>query len=209
MVSLGKLAQRRVIPAGHGGAVIVKESQYIKVIAVKGKQICDFFAFNPSDPRQFLSVSHTRVFLLYTLETSQTIVVGRPLLDNTRQPMLFVEEDTVGVHDWYLASCDPLRYLVDFGIADHRSCRMNLIEALAEFHIRPPVVPDPLNLFQNSPYDDKGEFSIKESVAKAGDYVLFRALRTVLAVGSACPQDQCPANAYKPTDILFEVYDPS
>jgi uncharacterized protein YcgI (DUF1989 family) len=85
---------------------------------------------------------------------------------------------------------------------------MNLIEALAEFHIYPPVIPDPLNLFQNSPYDDKGEFSINESVAKAGDYVLFQALRTVLTVGSACPQDQAPANAYHPTDILFEIYDP-
>jgi hypothetical protein len=207
VVSLGKLAQQRLIPAGHGGAVIVKEGQYIKVIAVKGKQICDFFAFNPSDPRQFLSGSHTRVFLSHTLETSKIIVVGSPLLDNTRQPMLFVEEDTVGVHDWYLASCDPLRYLVDFGIANHRSCRMNLIEALAEFHIYPPVIPDPLNLVQNSPYDDKGKFSINESVARAGDYVLFQALRTVLAVGSACPQDQVPANAYHPTDILFEIYD--
>ena len=208
MVSLGKLVQRRVIPGGHGGAVIVKEGQYLKVIDVEGKQICDFFAFNPSDPRQFLSGSHTRVLLSHAQETSRPIVVGNPLLDNTRQPMLFLEEDTVGVHDWLLAACDPARYLVDYGIANHRSCKMNVIEALAEFHIHAPVIPDSLNLFQNSPYDDNGKFTIYEPVTKPGDYVLFRALRTVLVVGSACPQDQNPANAYNLTEIAFEVYDP-
>lgn len=207
MVSLGKLVQRRVIFGAHGGAVIVKQGQYLKVIDVQGKQICDFFAFYPEDPRQFLSGSHTRVFLGETLEVFKSIAVGSPLLDNSRQPMLFVEEDTVGVHDWLMASCDPVRYLVDYGLANHRSCKMNIIEALAEFYIRAPVIPDPLNLFQNSPYDDGGKFALYEPITKPGDYVLFRALRTVLAAGSACPQDQNPANAYNPTDIAFEVYD--
>ncbi|MFC1931042.1 DUF1989 domain-containing protein [Chloroflexota bacterium] len=209
MVSLGKLVQRRVIPGGHGGAIIVKEGQYLKVINLEGKQICDFFAFNPSDPRQFLSGSHTRVLLSHAVNTSKPIMVGSPLLDNTRQPMLILEEDIVRVHDWLLAACNSARYSVDYGIPNHRNCKMNVIEALAEFHIRAPAVPDPLNLFQNSPYDAEGEFTIYESVAKPGDYVLFRALRTILAVGSACPQDQNPANAYQLTDIAFEVYDPA
>ncbi|MFQ5996791.1 MAG: DUF1989 domain-containing protein [Dehalococcoidales bacterium] len=59
MISLGKLVQRRVIPGAHGGAVIVKEGQYLKVIDVQGKQVCDFFAFNPTDLTEFLSTSHT------------------------------------------------------------------------------------------------------------------------------------------------------
>lgn len=207
-MSLGELLQRRVISGAHGGAVIVKEGQYLKVIDFHGKQTCAFFAFNPSDPREFLSGSHTRVFLSHKLETHKTIAVGSPLLDNNRQPMLFVEEDTVGVHDWLLAACDPDQYLVEYGIANHRNCKMNVVEALSEFHIHAPIIPDSLNLFQNSPFDDTGYFTICEPVTKPGDYVLFRALRTVLAVGSACPQDQNPANAYKPTDVIFEVYEP-
>jgi hypothetical protein len=196
-----------VISAGYGGAVIVEEGQCLKVIALQGKQICGLFAFNPADPCHFLSGSHSRVHLLHTLETTKVILAGSPLVDNNRQPMLLVEEDTVGVHDWFLAACDPLQYLVDYGIANHRSCKMNTIEALAEFHIRPSVIPTPLNLFQNSPYDDEGKFTIAESPAKPGDYVLFRALQTVLVVGSACPQDQNLTNAFKPTDIAFEVSD--
>ena len=209
MVALGRLVQRRLIPGAYGGAVILKQGQLLKVIDVQGKQICDFFAFNPADPRQFLSGSHTRGFLGVTLEDPKTIAVGSPLLDNSRQPMLVVEEDTVGVHDWLVASCDPVRYLEAYGLPDHRNCRTNVVEALAEYHIHLPVVPDPLNLFQNSPYDDEGKFDIFEPITKPGDHVLFRALRTVLAVGSACAQDQSPANAYNPTDIAFEVYDPA
>jgi len=208
MVSIGKLVQRRVIPGGQGAAVIVREGQYLKVIDLQGKQICDFWAFNPAEPRQFLSGSHTRVFLGQTLEVPKTIAVGSPLLDNSGQPMLFLEEDTVGVHDWLLCACNPTRYNVRYGLPGHRSCEVNLIEALSEFHIHPPVIPDPLNLFENSPYDGDGKFSIYEPLTKAGDYVLFRALRTVLTAGSACPSDQNPANAYNPTDIAFEVYDP-
>jgi len=209
MVSLGELVQRRVIPGAHGGAVIVKEGQYLKVIDVEGKQICDFFSFNPSDPRQFLSGSHTRVFLGQTLEAPKTISAGSPLLDNSRQPMLMVEEDPVGMHDWLLASCDPVRYLVDYGLPNHRSCKMNILEALQEFNIWPPVFPDPLNLFQNSPCNDEGKFELYEPITKPGDYVLFRALRTVLAAGSSCAQDQNPGNAYNPSALAFEVYDPA
>lgn len=207
MVKLGKLVQRRVIPGAYGGAVVVQEGQCLKVIDVEGKQICDFFAFNPADPRQFLSGAHTRVFLGQTMDAPKTIAVGAPLLDNSRQPMLFVEEDVVGVHDWLIASCDHVRYLVDYGLPNHRNCKANVIEAMAEYQIRPPVVPDPLNLFQNSPYDDEGKFQLFEPPTKPGDYVIFRALKTVLAVGSACAQDQNPANAYRPSPIAFEVYE--
>jgi uncharacterized protein YcgI (DUF1989 family) len=137
MVSLGKLVQQRLIPGAYGGAVGIKEGQYLKVIDVQGKQVCDFFAFNPEDPRQFLSGSHTRVSLLQTQAKFKTIVVGRPLLDNSRQPMLLVEEDTVGVHDWLMAPCDEARYSLDFGIANHRNCKTNSLEALEEFNLVP------------------------------------------------------------------------
>jgi len=130
MVLLGKLVQQQLIPGAYGGAVCIKEGQYLKVIDVQGKQVCDFFAFNPDDPRQFLSGSHTRVSLLQTQAPFKTIVVGRPLLDNSRQPMLFVEEDTVGMHDWLMAPCDQARYSLDFGIANHRNCKTNALEAL-------------------------------------------------------------------------------
>ena len=203
MVALGELVRRELIPASYGRAVFVRQGQLLKVIDVQGKQVCDFFAFNPQDPAEFLSASHTRVS-----NGQLDIEVGKPLYNNARQPILLLEEDKVGLHDMRAAACDPARYGM-YDVWAHRSCKMNILEALQEFKISPPVFPDPLNLFQNSPYDDQGRFELYEPITKPGDYVLFRALRTVLAAGSSCAQDQNPGNAYNPSDLALEVYDPA
>ena len=195
-------ARELLIPARHGGAVMLREGQRLKVIAVKGKQICDFWAFNPTDPTEFLSMSYTRSSLRHL-----KIQVGKPLSNNKRQPILMLEADTLGVHDMFVAACDPMRYLEMGAPADHRSCKMNALEALAGFSVHPPVFPDPLNLFQNTPADEHGALQYGGSLARPGDHVLFRALRPLLAVGSACPFDLSPASGTERTEILFEVYD--
>ena len=202
MVSLGKLIRRRVIQGAHGGAVNVKEGQYLKVIDVQGKQVCDFFAFNPADPTEFLSPSHTR-----SSNGQMNLKVGRPLCNNARQPILILEEDKVRIHDMCFAACDPIRYLVDYGVANHRSCKVNILEVLGELNLRLPVFPDPVNLFMNAPIDRNGKITISPPVSKAGDYVIFRALRDLIVAGSACPMDLNPTNNFKPTDIIFEVYE--
>jgi uncharacterized protein YcgI (DUF1989 family) len=191
-----------LIPARHGGAVMLREGQRLKVIAVKGRQICDFWAFNPTDPTEFLSMSHTRSSLRHL-----KIQVGKPIYNNKRQPILILEEDRVGVHDMLVAACDPIRYLELGAPSDHRSCKMNALEAMARFSLHPPVFPDPLNLFQNTPADESGALRYGDSLARPGDHVLFRALRPLLAVGSACPFDLNPAASPERTEILFEVHD--
>src|SRR5262245_43546696 len=190
------------IPPGHGRSMMLREGQHLKVITVKGKQVCDFWAFDPTDPTEFLSMSYTRTSLRHL-----KIQVGKPLYNNKRQPILMLEEDKVGVHDMFVAACDPLRYLELGAAPNHRSCKMNALEALADFSLHPPVFPDPLNLFQNTPADETGALQYGESIARPGDYVLFRALRPLLAVGSACPFDLRPAAGTERTEIRFEVYD--
>ena len=203
MVALGELVRRELIPASYGRAVFVRQGQLLKVIDVQGKQVCDFFAFNPQDPAEFLSASHTRVS-----NGQLDIEVGKPLYNNARQPILLLEEDKVGLHDMRAAACDPARY----GMYDawaHRSCKMNILEALEVFRMRPPVFPDPLNLFQNSPIDKNGKLTVLPPTTKPGDYVVFRVLKDLIAAGSACPMDINPCNDHNPTDIMFEVYDAS
>lgn len=86
---------------------------------------------------------------------------------------------------------------------------MNILEALEVFRMRPPVFPDPLNLFQNSPIDKNGKLTVLPPTTKPGDYVVFRVLKDLIAAGSACPMDINPCNDHNPTDIMFEVYDAS
>ena len=203
MVKLEQLVKGVLIPATFGKGVLVRQGQFLKVIDVKGKQVCDFFAFSPTDPAEFLSPSHTR-----GSNGQLDMEPGKPLFNNARQPILLLEEDTVGVHDMRAAACDPMRYGM-YDAWQHRSCKMNVFEALQEFNMRPPVFPDPVNLFQNSPIDDQGKLTIVPPISKAGDHVLFRVLQDVIAVGSACPMDINPCNDFNPTDIMFEVYQAS
>jgi uncharacterized protein YcgI (DUF1989 family) len=84
---------------------------------------------------------------------------------------------------------------------------MNTLEALQEFNIWPPVFPEPVNLFMNSPIDKKGKMSILPPVSRTGDHVIFRALKDLIVAGSACPMDLNPTNDFNPTDIMFEIYE--
>ena len=79
---------------------------------------------------------------------------------------------------------------------------MNFVEVLAEFSIPDWRVPDPVNLFQNSPVLPDGTYASAASKAKAGDYVTLLALKDLIAACSACPQDLAPTNGGKLSDLV-------
>lgn len=120
---------------------------------------------------------------------------------------LLIVDDTCGQHDLTIPACDPQRYLIDYGLTDHRSCRMNLFEMMAGDRIPYEYLPDPVNLFQKTPIMPDGRYSRGVSPSRAGDRVLLRALMDVIAVGSACPQDRTGSNGERITDIKFVVHD--
>ena len=49
------------VPPKMGRAVQVKRGDRVKVTDLQGKQVCDFFALNPSDPTEFLSGTYTSI----------------------------------------------------------------------------------------------------------------------------------------------------
>ena len=130
---------------------------------------------------------------------------GNSLFTNHREPILDLVEDTVGVHDFLAAACDPYRYRRDFGVEDHRSCRMNFVEALAAFEIPDWRVPDPVNLFQHSPVHADGRYLSATSPAGPGDHVTLVARMDLVAACSACPQDLSPTNAGRPSDLTVRL----
>ena len=201
MVKPGPLLNEVYIPARSGRAFWVKEGQLLKVIDVQGKQVADFFALNPKDPREFLSPTYTRSIL-----GQMNLAEGKPLYSNLRRALLMVEEDPVKKHDMLFAACDPLRYSVDYGIKDHASCQVNVLTALKQLPYTVAVFPDPVNLFQNVTINAQGAFEIREPLTKAGDYILLRALADLVVAVSACPQDQNPCNGWNPTDLRIQIY---
>jgi uncharacterized protein YcgI (DUF1989 family) len=190
-----------LIKAGHGGRVELRVGQFLEILNVEGQQICDFFAFNQQNRHEHLSPSHTRSVLgrVYVQR-------GDVLSTVLRRPMLEIVEDTCGQHDLSIPACDPQRYLIDYGLREHRSCRMNLAEMMTPEAIPYEYLPDPVNFFQSTRILADGRYTRDVSPSCAGDKVMLRALMDVIAVGSACPQDRTGGNGELITDIKLIVH---
>jgi uncharacterized protein YcgI (DUF1989 family) len=190
------------IPAGHARAFEVQESQYLKIVDLDGGQVGDFIAFAMDNTSEKLSPVHTRTSLL-----SLKVGVGQALRSNLRNPMFEIVEDTVGCHDLLLAMCDERRYLVDYGVENHRSCMANFEEALGPYGIRRDQFPDPFNTFQNTEIDPNGRLVQAPGLSRAGDYIVFRALMDIIGSVSACPMDLNPIGSGKISDLMVEIYE--
>jgi uncharacterized protein YcgI (DUF1989 family) len=190
-----------LIKGGHGGRIEVGEGNILEVINMDGQQICDFFAFNAHDLGEALSPGHIRTVLGRIV-----LKVGDVLVSRYRKPMFEIVEDTCGRHDIVFPPCDPEVYLQRFGLHDHRSCRTNLAEVMADKQIPYAYLPDPVNFFQNSPVAADGSIQRLPSTARPGDKVVLRALQDMLVAGSACPMIG-GMNGDRSTDIRFVVRD--
>ncbi|MGH3403089.1 MAG: DUF1989 domain-containing protein [Streptosporangiaceae bacterium] len=191
-----------LVPARSGRALRVEAGSLIEVVDVEGKQVADFVAFTDGDLTEWLSPTHTRSAL-----ARLRLHVGDELLSNRREPMFRVVRDDVGVHDLLFAMCDTGRYSHDYGIACHANCRDNLTSALAGYGVTDSwQVPDPVNVFQNSPVDAGWGIGSEEPRSSAGDAFVLQAVRDVIIGVSACPQDQNPCNGWNPTAILIRVH---
>ena len=200
MSSVEKDMKERVVPAGYARAFEVEKGEIFRVTDVEGGQIADLVAFNTLDPAEKLSSSHTRLAL-----HSIRFRVGDSLRTNLRRPMMEIIEDTVGTHDMLIPACDEQRYIVDYGVKDHRSCVANFEEVLAPWGIAREQIPDPLNIFENSAIDANGGLVNLPVESKAGDHVTFRALMDLVCAVSACPMDLNITGGERITDILVTI----
>jgi uncharacterized protein len=191
------------IPARKGKAARLKQGATIRVVNTTGQQVVDTWAFNAADPREFMSMEHSRVALGHIIPA-----VGDALVSNRRRPILTLVEDTSGgVHDTLFAACDRWRYELLGCAGDHDNCTDNLAAALAELGLIAPEVPAPLNLFMNIPVVDGNRVEVRPPVSTPGSYVALRAEIDCIVAFSACPQDLLPVNgvAMQPTQAHFEI----
>ncbi len=188
-----------LIKGGYGGSIEVGRGQILEIVNEGGQQICDFFAFNADDLDETLSPAHTRSALRRIV-----LQVGDSLFSKFRKPMFEIIEDTCGRHDITFPPCDPVVYEQRFGLHDHRSCRTNLAEAVAELNVPYAFLPEPINFFQNTPIMADGSIEQHTSLARPGDKVVLRAEMDLIAAGSACPMEG-GVNGDRLTDIRFVV----
>ncbi len=179
--------------------------QRVKVINTAGTQVVDCWAFVLDDPREFMSMEHTRVEIGRVSPQA-----GDHLFTNHRRPALTLEQDTSpGVHDTTLAACDVYRYQRLGARGYHDNCTDNLAAALRAADLDVTATPCPLNLWQNTRVQPDGTQVVAPPASAPGDFVVLRAELDLIIVFSACPQDMTPLNGADatPRDAHFVVMD--
>ena len=170
------------------------------IVDLEGSQVADFVAIERADRQKHLSPHQTRSSL-----RRWTLKVGDRLVNNDREPVFEIVHDDVGVHDLFFCACSPALYRQRFGLTDHRSCRMNLLEALGPYGVTEWQLPDPINVFMRTPPRADGEFEFHPAPSKPGDRLVLRCLRDVVAAVSSCPMDLSPINGERITPLKLVV----
>ena len=186
-----------LVNGGFGLGFTATSGQFVTIVDLEGAQAGDFVAINQNNLKEGISSVRTRRHL-----RSLFFGIGDTLLSNYDNPMLKVVLDTIGVHDSTVPACDPTRYSVDFGVPGHRNCLENLHDGLlAHQEIDILDVPEPFNLFQNSPVAADGHTGEVNPPSKAGDRSVFEVLMDLVCALSPCPQDIIPGNGLCPTEM--------
>jgi uncharacterized protein len=194
-------AGRSILVAPQSGqAVRVGCGALVRVVDVEGHQVGDMWAIDATDPGRWLSVGHTR-------DRCERLfpAVGEQFRDQYGEPILELAADTSpGMHDMLFPACDPPLY-ESRGLLDHPNCRDNFLAAVASAGISLPVVPDPVNLFQNSGPQPDGRLVVGTAASLAGHAITFRVLRDLNFVLTSCSVDYPPLNDGRCTPLQIEV----
>jgi uncharacterized protein YcgI (DUF1989 family) len=188
------------VAAQTGRAVSVGRGELVRVVDVEGHQVGDMWAIDAADPGRWLSASHTR-------DRCERMfpAVGEQFRDQLGEPILELTADTSpGIHDMLFPTCDQPLYQ-SRGLPGHPNCRDNFLAAVASAGISLPVVPDPVNLFQNSRPQPDGRLLIGTAASLPGQFVSFLALRDLVFVLTACSVDYPPLNNGRCTPLRIEA----
>lgn len=185
----------------------VKKGQYIQIIDVAGRQCSDLQCFDIAK----LDRGIERCLDATTTRTLMGNAYPGPGLyskfyDVDFEPVLEVVQDTCGRHDSFGLACSA-KYYDDAGYPRHVNCSDNFNHVLSSYGIAPRRGWMAMNLFFNTFFDDTHQLLIDEPWSRAGDYVLLRALKDMVCVTSACPDDIDVANGWTPTDIHVRTYE--
>ena len=204
------------VPAGH----------FFRITSVEGPQVGDLNLHNIHDLSERFYSGKTRALHGTHVTTGDRLWSGFPNL----RPMATVTADTLewygidehggAVHDVIGTRCDPYtHHLLSGGDMYHHCCHSNLTRALAD-HMgvsraeAEPLVHDVLNVFMCTGFTrDTGQYFMKASPVRPGDYVEVFAEIDLLGNLSACPGGDCSASHSSDAAACFplrvEVFEPA
>ena len=202
----------------------VPAGQFFRVSSVEGPQVGDLNLWNSKDLSERFFSGKTRALHGTHITTGERMWTSLPTL----RPMATIVEDTLGwygidayggsVHDVIGTRCDPYTGNLLAGDHYHYCCHSNLTRALAahtgmSLQEAEPYVHDVLNVFMCTGFTrDTGQYFMKASPVRPGDYLEFFAEIDLLGALSACPGGDCSSEHSSDTaacyPLLVEVFAP-
>jgi len=181
------------VPAGH----------FLRIHSVEGPQVGDLNLFNAQNLAERFYSGKTRALHGTHITTGDRMWSSFPYL----RPMATVTDDTLNwygmdqyggsVHDVIGTRCDPYTGNLLSDTQYHHCCHSNLTRALAgaaglSMNAAENLVHDVLNVFMCTGFTrDTGQYFMKASPVRPGDYLELFAEIDLLAVLSACPGGDC------------------
>ncbi|WP_415921466.1 urea carboxylase-associated family protein [Tateyamaria sp. SN6-1] len=203
------------VPAGH----------FFRITSIEGPQVGDLNLWNLNDLSERFYSGKTRALHGTHVNTGDRLWSSFPNL----RPMATIIHDTLdwygfddfggGVHDVIGTRCDPYTGNLLQGGHYHHCCHSNLTRALADhtglpLHEAEPHVHDVMNVFMCTGFTrDTGQYFMKASPVRPGDYIEFFAEIDLLGALSACPGGDCGSEHTSDVapchPLLIEVFAPA
>ena len=219
------VVERLRIPPREAGSWRVPAGHFFRIRSVEGPQVGDLNLFNAADLSERFYSGKTRALHGTHLGVGDRLWSSLPSL----RPMATITHDTLdwygfdayggGVHDVIGTRCDPYTHaLLSGGGQYHHCCHSNLTRALAQATGLSPAAAEPhvhdvLNVFMCTGFTrDTGQYFMKASPVRPGDYLEFFAEIDLLGCLSACPGGDCSAehssDAARCHPLVVEVLQP-
>ena len=222
-----KLAVKTIeiaIAPRDAGCIEVPAGAFFRILSVEGPQVGDLNLWNAHDLTERFYSGKTRALHGTHLSTGDRMWSSFPSM----RPMATITDDTLdwygfddfggSVHDVIGTRCDPYTGRLLTGDDYHYCCHSNLTRALAS-HTGLPLdeaemhVHDVLNVFMCTGFTrDTGQYFMKASPVRPGDYLEIFAEIDLIVGLSACPGGDCSSEHSSDTaschPLVIEVWDP-
>ncbi|GKY88077.1 urea carboxylase-associated family protein [Sinisalibacter aestuarii] len=213
-----------LVPPRDARAFEVAAGQFARISAVGGPQVGDLNLWSAHDLSERFYSGKTRALHGTHLSTGDRMWSSFPHL----RPMATIVADTLdwygidadggSVHDVIGTRCDPYTNCLLTGDPYHYCCHSNLTRALADHRHLPLAeaeaqVHDVLNVFMCTGFTrDTGQYFMKASPVRSGDYLEIFAEIDLIGALSACPGGDCSAghssDAAACYPLLVEIFAP-
>lgn len=213
-----------VVPARDASSFTVPAGHFFRIVSVEGPQVGDLNLWALNDINERFFSGKTRALHGTHLSTGDRLWSCLPYL----RPMATITQDTLdwygfdefggSVHDVIGTRCDPYTHHLLSGHDYHNCCHSNLTRALASRLNRPlaaveSAAHDVLNVFMCTGFTrDTGQYFMKASPVRPGDFLEFFAEIDLLGALSACPGGDCSSEHSSDVaachPLLVEVYRP-